>query len=92
MVIGCLKEESLDRPRQVGGSELFWTWIMVDLFIVVFVESGALSKAMVAYEKALEWQCLFDLAVRTEIPEEDLVAMGYRVGGTCVSFLALASC
>ncbi|KAK0495026.1 pol II transcription elongation factor [Armillaria luteobubalina] len=46
----------------------------------VFVESGALSKAMVAYEKALEWQCLFDLAVRTEMPEEDLVAMGYRVG------------
>ncbi|KAK0226513.1 pol II transcription elongation factor [Armillaria fumosa] len=46
----------------------------------VFVEAGALSKAMVAYEKALEWQCLFDLAVRTEMPEEDLVAMGYRVG------------
>lgn len=61
---------------------------MVDLFIVVFVESGALSKAMVAYEKALEWQCLFDLAVRTEMLEEDLVAMGYRVGGMCVSFLA----
>ncbi|KAK0212323.1 pol II transcription elongation factor [Desarmillaria ectypa] len=46
----------------------------------VFVESGALSKAMVAYEKALEWQCLFDLAVRMEMPEEDLVLMGYRVG------------
>ncbi|KAG7449880.1 Elongator complex protein 1 [Guyanagaster necrorhizus] len=46
----------------------------------VFVESGALSKALVAYEKVLEWQCLFDLAVRTEMPEEDLVAMGYRVG------------
>ncbi|KAK0195983.1 pol II transcription elongation factor [Armillaria mellea] len=46
----------------------------------VFVESGALSKAMVAYEKALEWQCLFDLALRTDMPEEDLVAMGYRVG------------
>lgn len=34
---------------------------------------------MVAYEKALDWQDLFELAVRTELSEEDLVAMAYRV-------------
>jgi len=36
---------------------------------------------MVAHEKALQWQELFDLAVREHISQEDLVAMGYRVAG-----------
>jgi elongator complex protein 1 len=46
---------------------------------IVYVEADALSKAMVSYEKALDWQDLFELAVRTETSDEDLVAMGYRV-------------
>ncbi|KAF7294045.1 polymerase II transcription elongation factor [Mycena kentingensis (nom. inval.)] len=45
----------------------------------VFIQAAALSKAMVAQEKGLDWQELFDLAARTGISEEDLVAMGYRV-------------
>ncbi|KAJ7672113.1 IKI3 family-domain-containing protein [Mycena rosella] len=45
----------------------------------VFVQAGALSKAMVAHEKSLDWQELFDLAGRTRASEEDIVAMGYRV-------------
>ncbi|KAJ6534029.1 pol II transcription elongation factor [Mycena vulgaris] len=45
----------------------------------VFVNAGALSKAMVAHEKSLDWQELFDLAGRTGASEEDTTAMGYRV-------------
>lgn len=36
---------------------------------------------MMAHEKALEWQELFDLAVLDRMTEEDMVAMGYRVAG-----------
>ncbi|KAG6856745.1 hypothetical protein H0H87_001089 [Tephrocybe sp. NHM501043] len=44
-----------------------------------FIEAQAFSKAMVAHEKALEWQELFYLASQTGMPEEDIVATGYRV-------------
>jgi elongator complex protein 1 len=37
---------------------------------------------MIAHEKALEWQELFNLAVLDKMDEEDIVAMGYRVAGT----------
>ena len=36
---------------------------------------------MIAHEKALEWQELFDLAVLDKMDEEDIVAIGYRVAG-----------
>lgn len=39
---------------------------------------------MIAHEKALEWQELFNLAVLDEMDEEDIVAMGYRVAGTWI--------
>ncbi|KAJ7198481.1 pol II transcription elongation factor [Mycena pura] len=45
----------------------------------VFVQAGTLSKAMVAHEKSLDWQDLFDLAGRTGTAQDDIVAMGYRV-------------
>ncbi|KAJ7750119.1 pol II transcription elongation factor [Mycena maculata] len=45
----------------------------------VFIQAGVLPKAMAAHEKALDWQELFDLAVRTSVTQEDVVAMGYRV-------------
>ncbi|KAL0568757.1 putative elongator complex protein 1 [Marasmius crinis-equi] len=51
----------------------------------VFVESGHLQKAMVAHEKALEWQELFDLAIRTQVSGEDLQELGYRVSEDLVS-------
>lgn len=38
---------------------------------------------MVAYEKALDWQCLFDLAIKTEMAQEDVEATAYRVAGKC---------
>jgi len=36
---------------------------------------------MIAHEKALQWQELFDLAVREGMADEDILSMGYRVGG-----------
>ncbi|OBZ69676.1 Elongator complex protein 1 [Grifola frondosa] len=37
------------------------------------------SKAMVAHEKALEWQELFELALEEATPEQELKDMAYRV-------------
>ncbi|TFK44978.1 IKI3 family-domain-containing protein [Crucibulum laeve] len=45
----------------------------------VFVQAQKSSKAMVAYEKALEWQELFDLAVRSEVDPEDITITAYRI-------------
>lgn len=36
---------------------------------------------MVAYEKALNWQDLFELATRENTGEEEISSMGYRVAG-----------
>lgn len=47
----------------------------------VFVEAGHLQKAMVAHEKALDWQELFDIAIRSEASADDLEELGYRVSG-----------
>ncbi|KAJ7630747.1 pol II transcription elongation factor [Roridomyces roridus] len=46
---------------------------------LVFTKAGILNKAMAAHEKCLEWQELFDLVARTEVPEEDVVDIAYRV-------------
>ncbi|KAG6878289.1 hypothetical protein C0992_008296 [Termitomyces sp. T32_za158] len=45
----------------------------------VFLEAQNFSKAMVAHEKALEWQELFYLASHTGMSEEEMIATGYRV-------------
>ena len=49
--------------------------------MLVFTEAHRPSKAMIAYEKALNWQDLFDLAAREHVGEEEIVSMGYRVSG-----------
>lgn len=36
---------------------------------------------MLAYEKALEWQMLFDVAGQQQTAEEDMVATAYRIAG-----------
>lgn len=48
------------------------------------MEAKSPQKAMVAYEKALEWQDLFELAVRHSelVSEENVEAMAYRVSGS----------
>lgn len=52
----------------------------------VFTEAKKIEKAMTSHEKALEWQELFDLAQLSNISEEDLIAMAYRVAGNEIIF------
>ncbi|KNZ72380.1 Elongator complex protein 1 [Termitomyces sp. J132] len=63
--------------------ELYGDWLFERLDFrqaaAVFLEAQKFSKAMVAHEKALEWQELFYLASQTGMSEEDVIAMGYRV-------------
>ena len=53
--------------------------------ILVFVEAARLKKAMIAHERALEWQELFDIAAREDVNKADIVDMGYRVAGAVSS-------
>jgi len=39
---------------------------------------------MYSHEKSLAWQELFDLATLDGMPEDDIIAMGYRVAGQCL--------
>lgn len=55
--------------------------------ILVLVEAGHLTKAMIAHEKALQWQELFCLAAQTEMTDGDVIDMGYRVAGMCLNSL-----
>ncbi|KAK7691913.1 hypothetical protein QCA50_005318 [Cerrena zonata] len=45
----------------------------------VFREARKSSKAMIAYEKSLDWRELFQIAVEESVPEEDLSATAYRL-------------
>jgi len=47
----------------------------------VFVQAEKPAKAMIAYERALDWRELFDLAVQEGTPEDELAEMGLRVAG-----------
>ncbi|KAF9012601.1 IKI3 family-domain-containing protein [Cyathus striatus] len=51
----------------------------------VFTEARKPQKAIVAHEKALEWQELFDIAIVTQLPQDDIVAAGYRVAEDLIS-------
>lgn len=63
------------------GQGLGWR-ALIQKSLLVFIEAKKAQKAMIAFEKALEWQELFDLAAMESVLEEDIVAMGYRVAGT----------
>lgn len=54
--------------------------------LAVFRQAGKPSKAMLAYEKALDWQEVFEIAVQ-ELSPEDLSDAGYRIAGKLVSML-----
>lgn len=60
----------------------FSVWLPNLLFMhipLVFREAGNFNKAILAYEKSLDWQDLFDLAVQQTTSEEELSDIGYRV-------------
>jgi hypothetical protein len=48
----------------------------------VFVQAKNPAKAMIAYERALDWRELFDLAARESTSQDDLAEIGLRVAGT----------
>jgi elongator complex protein 1 len=70
--------------RQAAAGKLVDTsvglWLMF-VALLVFTQAQNLFKAMLAHERALEWQELFDLAVRTKMAEGDMVVTGYRIAG-----------
>jgi elongator complex protein 1 len=43
------------------------------------MDAQRLQRAMLAYEKALSWRELFELAQLQKVEREDLVAIAYRV-------------
>ena len=58
--------------------------------IIAFIQSSRFKKAMVAYEKALDWQDLFDLVAREGITGDKLLDIAHRVAGvshTCCVWL-----
>lgn len=52
--------------------------------LTVFVQAHRPQKALVAYERALDWQALFVLAVRERVDTVEMKDMGYRVAGAFV--------
>lgn len=52
---------------------------------LVFVEASDLRKAMVAHERALEWQELFQLSTKEVVPEEEVKEIAYRIAGELLS-------
>lgn len=77
----CMKGENIERRREVCHALADNMARVIISNFLVFVEASKLNKAMVAHEKALQWQELFDLAVQEHTSQEDLVALGYRVAG-----------
>ena len=47
----------------------------------VFIAAAQPHKALIAYEKALQWRELFDLALREHVDQNELFAMAYRIAG-----------
>jgi len=47
----------------------------------VFTQAKRNTKAMIAFEKALLWQELFEMATLDNMDDEDVVSMAYRVSG-----------
>ncbi|KAI5988054.1 pol II transcription elongation factor [Pisolithus albus] len=52
---------------------------------LVFIEASDLRKAMVAHERALEWQELFQLSTKGVVPEEEVKEIAYRIAGELLS-------
>ncbi|KAH0829046.1 IKI3 family-domain-containing protein [Lanmaoa asiatica] len=52
---------------------------------LAFIEAGNFRKAMVAHERALEWQELFDISTREKVPEEEVKEIAYRLSEELLS-------
>ena len=69
------------KQAAIGTMSSSFKGIQTHRLYSVFIEASQPQKAMVAYESALLWQDLFDLALREKVQEEQLVDMAYRVAG-----------
>lgn len=49
--------------------------------MIVFVEAFDFRKAMVAHERALEWQELFELSTKERVNEVEVKEIAYRITG-----------
>lgn len=65
----------------LGRPYRFVNTSLTDFLGLAFVQAKRLRKAMVAYEKALMWQELFDIAVNVKLESEELREMALRVAG-----------
>lgn len=81
MGIGSLTDGTLKTLRSVCWVHYPGYSKSLRAIVVVFRQAEKYAKAMVAHEKALEWQELFDIALQQQVPEEDLQATAYRVAG-----------
>lgn len=55
----------------------------------VFRQAYKPQKSMVAHEKALDWQELFELALQENMPPDDLVRTAHRVAGSLIAPLSI---
>ncbi|TFK50763.1 pol II transcription elongation factor [Heliocybe sulcata] len=72
-----------DTDRYASVLETYGDWLFerreFRQAALAFLEADKKQKALVAYEKALEWQELFDLAVSSELPDNEIMDMGWRI-------------
>lgn len=48
----------------------------------VFVEASDARRAMISYERALQWQELFELCVKEQLDGDEIADIAYRIAGT----------
>lgn len=54
--------------------------------LTVFTQAQELRKAMVAHERAIAWQELFELATHVKLDTDAIVEIAYRVAGASLRF------
>lgn len=80
MVTGSLSGGISGLPHSVRSSGLWCDFTMLKKRLV-FREAGKTMKAMIAHEKSLDWQELFELALQQHLSQDELSSMAYRVAG-----------
>lgn len=76
---GYSNDVNSERPVSVGHA--IPTHLRNTHFLVVFREAHKPAKAMIAYEKSLDWRELFEIAIQESVSPEDLGDTAYRLAG-----------
>ncbi|KAG1716214.1 hypothetical protein ID866_954 [Astraeus odoratus] len=76
-----------DRYKDVLG--IYGSWLFerreYRQAALVFVEASDIRKAMVAHERALEWQELFELTAKETLSEDEIKDIAYRISEELLS-------